>query len=689
MSLDFGRTPADDQDPSDLRDIGDDGDDDDDGSRPELTRGQLLRIASGMLGLMFGWATKTVLTTPLFRNVYGVDPADLGYVWLAGPLSGLVVQPAVGVISDHRDGQGQRSFFFATGTVVMAASLVLLPAAGVVCRHLSGGGGGGGSSSRSRLGSGQQDQAGEEEEGEDAGAGTGLAVFALWSLDLAMNASLVAIRAIVADCAPPQQQPVANTVILISYGAGTLLGYGVGAMDLASRLGLPPGAFWRSCADFWLAALVLLACSVVATRQAFLLERSRTSVTKQGPSSSSSYSVLGRGEYFERRRPHHDQQGGRDSAAAAAAGIHSAAASASFLADSGSVVCGTGVVVISSRGHRCGHADGVTSESENEENDDEEEDEEEKEEEANGWRRAEPGKTRRRPAAAAAAAATATGEVADPQQPENDEFLRPSGGEDRGSTAGKLFDMALFYAVPNWLLPVCFLLFFSWVGWFAIIIFGSDWVGMNVFSGDPSAESGDQRRQAYEDGVSWASVGLAAQASSYSATVVTVMGCGPAIRLVRSAGFKGAFLTAVVIQSACLLLAAFLRPGVRARAFSLLIFAVLGVPLSLIESLPYMMIGIFSPREKHGQLLGKLNVWIVLAQLALTLCIHPIVEHSQNGDSSILLAGAMATAIGVVFVPVIGTGTAAPPPAPNSSLTSKAYRPGDESPLSPRRVLLE
>lgn len=35
---------------------------------------------------------QTVLTTPLFRDVYGVDPADLGFVWLAGPLSGLLVQ---------------------------------------------------------------------------------------------------------------------------------------------------------------------------------------------------------------------------------------------------------------------------------------------------------------------------------------------------------------------------------------------------------------------------------------------------------------------------------------------------------------------------------------------------------------------------------------------------------------------
>lgn len=47
-------------------------------------------------------------------------------------------QPVVGVISDHREGQGQRSFFLAAGTIIMAASLALLPAAGAVCRHLAG-----------------------------------------------------------------------------------------------------------------------------------------------------------------------------------------------------------------------------------------------------------------------------------------------------------------------------------------------------------------------------------------------------------------------------------------------------------------------------------------------------------------------------------------------------------------------
>lgn len=46
------------------------------------------------------------------------------------------------------------------------------------------------------------------------------------------------------------------------------------------------------------------------------------------------------------------------------------------------------------------------------------------------------------------------------------------------------------------------------------------------------------------------------------------------------------------------------------QCVSLLLLAGLGVPLALVESLPYMMVGMFSPRENHGQLLGKLNVWI-------------------------------------------------------------------------------
>lgn len=63
-----------------------------------------------------------------------------------------------------------------------------------------------------------------------------------------------------------------------------VLGYGFGAVDAAALLGFPPGAFWKSCVDFWVAALVLLAASAVTTRE--VRERNRNDVvpmdTKNG-----------------------------------------------------------------------------------------------------------------------------------------------------------------------------------------------------------------------------------------------------------------------------------------------------------------------------------------------------------------------------------------------------------------------
>ncbi|CAM9864902.1 unnamed protein product [Scytosiphon promiscuus] len=675
---------------------GDDGDDDDDAARPELTRGQLLRIASGMLGLMFGWATKTVLTTPLFRDVYGVDPADLGFVWVAGPLSGLVVQPVVGVISDHREGQGQRSFFFAAGTIVMAASLALLPAAGAVCSRLSGGTFGGvGGVDGDGGGNSTWLQRETTEEGAHGVTGIGLAVFSLWMLDLAMNASLVAIRAVVADCAPARQQPEANTVIIISYGAGTLLGYGLGAVDAASWLLLPPGPFWKSCVDFWVAAFVLLLTSVVATREAYRLERPRVPRVKQQREGRSSWQSSSSPPYVAvaevgedsgaeeaQLEPHGTRMGTRRQWAVLGDGGGGVDADADAGADVG---------VLRDEGD----AEGDEA----------------------LWSSSPPAPTsikvtsalRVQPRGVACivgcvvekvfASCLPTARLSSCSSSSGSALtcsstsicLVPIRSVPPGGMQGKLLDMALFYAVPPWLLPVCLLLFFSWIGWFAIFIFGSDWVGVNVFGGDPSAASGSVKHEAYDGGVSWASVGLAAQASLMEAVVITVMGCGPVTLLVRLAGLKGAFMTAVAVQAACLLCAALLRPGPSGRALSFLLLAALGVPLALVESLPYMMVGMFSPRETHGQLLGKLNVWIVLAQLALTLCVHPIVEHSKDGDSAVLLAGAIAAAAGALFVPAIGKGgAAAGKSAPPGSLApSTVNGTGDESPSSPDEGLLE
>ncbi|CAM9530599.1 unnamed protein product [Ascophyllum nodosum] len=513
----------------------------------------------------------------------------------------------------------------------MAASLALLPAAAKVCRHSSSG--------HWSLENGTRVPV--------SLAGTGLAVVALWMLDLAMNASLVAIRAVVADCAPPWQQAEANTVILISYGAGMLLGYAFGTLDSAGWFGLPLEAFWKTCVDFWVAAVFLLVSAAVASVEAFRLEQSRerqssglfqalSTMEQEGSGDANrthSEVTLGEGLLGRRRGAFVDGGGG------------------------GGDVCGAVVDSVRDQGAGGSAWDGSI----------------------NGVRMAsrgedvERGKSLPEDVVPATAAMDVDLGLLGCVECKGEERSIPArlpapviggfmseeagtgdtrGGDESASSSSlkvRIMDMMLFYDLPSWLRPVCFLLFCSWVGWFAIIIFGSDWVGVNIFGGDPSAPSGDDLHQAYEDGVAWASVGLAVQA-----VVVTAMGCGPVTFLVRKAGLRGGFLAAISIQSACLLLATFLGQDAAGRISSLVIFAALGMPLALIETLPYMMVGIFSLRDSHGQLLGKLNVWIVLAQLALTLCIHPIVQHTQNSDSAVILAGSVVAAAGLMFVPGIG-----------------------------------
>lgn len=166
------------------------------------------------------------------------------------------------------------------------------------------------------------------------------------------------------------------------------------------------------CLTAWLSLVSSLStCLWKYILQAFLLERSRASITKPGPSP---YFVVEQGEDLERRRSRH--QRGRDFAvAAAAADVDPAAVSAVFV-DSASSRSGAGVVMDSGRNHGGGHVDGVAGKKQ-------------EEEEAGRRGKGEQGKARPAPPAV-----TTTGGVADPQKLENDDFLRLSGGGDSGST---------------------------------------------------------------------------------------------------------------------------------------------------------------------------------------------------------------------------------------------------------------
>ncbi|GJP38470.1 hypothetical protein CLOM_g22906 [Closterium sp. NIES-68] len=96
-------------------------------NRPKrLSNCKLATISVIAAGIQFGWALQLSLLTPYVQTL-GIPHVWASFVWLCGPISGLLVQPLVGVWSDScRSPWGRRRPFIFTGALlVMAAVLVI------------------------------------------------------------------------------------------------------------------------------------------------------------------------------------------------------------------------------------------------------------------------------------------------------------------------------------------------------------------------------------------------------------------------------------------------------------------------------------------------------------------------------------------------------------------------------------
>lgn len=78
------------------------------------------------LGASFTWGVEMTYCTPYLLSL-GLTKSMTSLVWIAGPLSGLVVQPIVGAIADESTSKwGRRRPFIVLGAVVVAACLLIL-----------------------------------------------------------------------------------------------------------------------------------------------------------------------------------------------------------------------------------------------------------------------------------------------------------------------------------------------------------------------------------------------------------------------------------------------------------------------------------------------------------------------------------------------------------------------------------
>lgn len=95
--------------------------------RPHLSLSRLLEMNLGFLGLQFSFGLQQGNMGPIYSYL-GADESQLPLLSLAGPITGLLIQPIIGALSDRTDSRlGRRTPYFLIGAVLCAFGLFFMP----------------------------------------------------------------------------------------------------------------------------------------------------------------------------------------------------------------------------------------------------------------------------------------------------------------------------------------------------------------------------------------------------------------------------------------------------------------------------------------------------------------------------------------------------------------------------------
>jgi len=167
---------------------------------PMLSTAQLLNLCIGFFGLQFAWQMRIILSGPV-TEALGASPFIFSLIWLAGPITGLIVQPIVGAMSDSL---GTRKPFLLIGALLASLALWGLPYSKNIVEFLS---------KITHI---------------DTPVWSALLVAALfiWIIDASVNAAQGPYRALIPDIAPEEQHSIANSYISFAIGLGSVIAAG-------------------------------------------------------------------------------------------------------------------------------------------------------------------------------------------------------------------------------------------------------------------------------------------------------------------------------------------------------------------------------------------------------------------------------------------------------------------------------
>jgi len=95
--------------------------------KPHLSFSQIVNMNFGFFGIQYSFGLQQSNMSPIYRYL-GADEANLPYLWLAGPMTGLLVQPIIGAMSDRTLSRwGRRTPYFLIGAILCSISLFFMP----------------------------------------------------------------------------------------------------------------------------------------------------------------------------------------------------------------------------------------------------------------------------------------------------------------------------------------------------------------------------------------------------------------------------------------------------------------------------------------------------------------------------------------------------------------------------------
>lgn len=216
-------------------------------------------LTFSLVGLQFTWGIEMTYCTPYLLQL-GLTKSKTSLVWIAGPLSGLVMGPVVGVLADNSKSKyGRRRPFMIGGAIIVSMGLFVLGWTTEIVAFFI-----------------------PESELRRVLTIT-LAVLSIYLVDFAINAIQSSCRSLIVDTLPIPKQQKGSAWATRMIAIGHLAGYGVSTVDLLKILGksLGDSQFKQCCVIA--AGMLLLSVGVTswAVKERILLS-SRDSDVKSG-----------------------------------------------------------------------------------------------------------------------------------------------------------------------------------------------------------------------------------------------------------------------------------------------------------------------------------------------------------------------------------------------------------------------